>query len=108
MNQAWLTLVTSDPEYSDLWYRAWVNDEDIEPDEEYRASMMMTQFMRRLENIYFQYTEGLVDDSALRSYGLQDAGIFMAKDRFQIWWVTQNWRDAFHPRFVAFLEGEAS
>jgi hypothetical protein len=104
MNQAWITLVTADPEYSDLWYRAWVTGQEIAPGEEYRASMMMTQFMRRLENIYFQYQEGLVDDTALRSYGLQDIGEFLAMERFQTWWVTDHWREAFHPDFVAFVE----
>jgi hypothetical protein len=104
MNQAWLTLITADPYYSDLWYRAWVTDGEIAPDEEYRAAMMMTQFMRRLENIYFQHAEGLVDETALRSYGLQDIGTFFAMDRFQQWWVEKRWRQSFHPSFVAFVE----
>ena len=107
MNQAWITLVTADPVYSDLWYRAWVTGQDVAPEEQYRASMMMTQFMRRLENIYFQYQEGLVDDTALRSYGLQDIGSFLAMERFQAWWTTDRWRDAFHPDFVAFVEARA-
>lgn len=29
MDQEWLTLVTADPEYSDLWYRAWAIGQDI-------------------------------------------------------------------------------
>lgn len=107
MNQAWLTLITADPYYSDLWYRAWAIDGEIAPDEEYRAAMMMTQFMRRLENIHFQHAEGLVDDSALQSYGLQDIGLFFAKERFQDWWIEGQWRQRFHPDFVAFLEAQA-
>ncbi len=104
MNQEWLTLITADPAYSDLWYRAWIAGQDIAPDAEYRADMMMTQFMRRLENIYFQYSEGLVDETALQSYGLQDLGGFMATERFQTWWTRKGWRSAFHPQFVAFVE----
>lgn len=107
MNQAWLSLITADPYYGDLWYRAWVTDGEIAPEEEYRAAMMMTQFMRRLENIYFQRAEGLVDESALRSYGLQDIGSFFAMNRFQAWWVAGGWRQRFHPAFVAFVEEQA-
>jgi len=108
MNQAWLTQITADPSYSDLWYRAWIAGGQIAPDEEYRAAMMMTQFMRRLENIYFQHAEGLVDDSALRSYGLQDIGVFFAMERFQEWWIEKQWRQRFHPEFVQFVEGQAT
>lgn len=108
MNQAWLAQITGDPFYSDLWYRAWVTDGLIEPEEEYRASMMMTQFMRRLENIYFQHAEGLVDDSALRSYGLQDIGAFFAMPRFPGWWIEAGWRERFHPDFVEFVERQAA
>jgi len=108
MNQAWLTQITGDAFYADLWYRAWVTDGEIVPEEEYQASMMMTQFMRRLENIYFQHAEGLVDESALRSYGLQDIGVFYARARFQDWWIEQNWRPRFHPDFVAYVERAAA
>ena len=106
MNQAWLYQITADSNYSDLWYRAWIAGGEVAPDEEYRATMMIVQFMRRLENIYFQHAEGLVDDSALRSYGLQDIGMFFALDRFQTWWVDRSRREAFHPDFVEFVEAQ--
>ena len=67
--------------------------------------MMMVLDLRRLENVFFQHKEGLVDESALRSYGLQDMD--MAAPRFREWWVDKNWRAAFHPDFVEFLEGSA-
>lgn len=108
MNQAWLTLITADPYFGDLWHRAWVTDGEVASDDEYRADMMMTQFMRRLENIYFQHTEGLVDETGLRGYGLQDIGTFFARPRFQTWWLEKHWRERFHPAFVAFVEEQAT
>ena len=108
MNQDWLTLITADPYFGDLWYRAWITDGEVTPDEEYRATMMMLQFMRRLENIYFQRAEGLVDETALRSYGLQDVATFFDRSRFQTWWVERGRREAFHLEFVTFVEEQAT
>jgi len=70
--------------------------------------MMMTLFLRRLENVYFQHTEGLVDESALQSYGLQDLTSLMKGERFEWYWQDRGWRSDFHPDFVAYIEGEAS
>ena len=102
LNQEWLTLLTADLEFSELFERAWEAGGEIAPSEEYRVEMMMVLEVRRLENVFFQYQEGLVDESALRSYGLQDMD--MADPRFQRWWVDKGWRAAFHPDFVEFLE----
>jgi hypothetical protein len=70
--------------------------------------MMMVLQLRRLENVYFQYREGLVDESALSSYGLQafDRSL-LEQPRFREWWLEKGWRDAFDPGFVAFLEADA-
>jgi hypothetical protein len=104
INDEWLSHLTVDLEYSDLWYRAWETEGDIREGEEFRVQMMMTQFVRRLENVYFQYREGLVDESALRSYGLQDFNGLFSTPRFEEWWIAGAWREAFHPDFVAFVE----
>ena len=108
MNQAWLTLITADPYFGDLWYRAWVSNGEVAAEEDYRANMMMLQFMRRLENIYFQRAEGLVDETALQGYGLQDVAVFFDTPRFQTWWFEGRRREAFHPEFVAFVEEQAA
>lgn len=105
LNQDWLTLLTADATFSGLFERAWETEGDIAPSEEYRAEMMMVLNVRRLENVFFQYQEGLVDASALRSYGLQwlqERG--RRNPRFVTWWEEKGWRDAFHPKFVEFLE----
>jgi hypothetical protein len=102
LNQEFLVLLTQDSVFSELFFRAWVEGGDLDPSEVRRAEMMMTLQMRRLENVFFQYQEGLVDETALRSYGLQDVN--MSNLRFEEWWIDKNWRAAFHPDFVQFLE----
>ena len=102
INQEWLILLTADPEFSDLFHRAWELGEEIDPSEEYRAEMMMVLNVRRLENVFFQYQAGLVDQSALASYGL--ASLRMESPRLVEWWVQKDWRSAFHPDFVRFVE----
>jgi hypothetical protein len=102
LNQEWLMLLAADSAFSELYFRAWDDEGEIAPHEHDRVEFMMTLEMRRLENVFFQYREGLVDESALRSYGLQSLEI--DHPRFQEWWITQGWRDAFHPDFVSFLE----
>jgi hypothetical protein len=104
LNQEWLTLLTADPAFSELFERAWETEGDIAPSEEYRAEMMMVLEVRRLENVFFQYQEGLVDESALRSYGLQWLVRAKLHPRFRTWWEEKGWREAFHPRFVEFIE----
>ncbi|MFV1988846.1 MAG: hypothetical protein ACC682_16360 [Gemmatimonadota bacterium] len=108
INDDWLSHLTTDVVYSDLWYRAWEVEGDVAEGEVYRAGMMMTQFVRRLENVYFQYKEGLVDETALRSYGLQNFEALFEFPRFQEWWIDGGWRSGFHPDFVAFVEARAS
>lgn len=60
--------------------------------------------LRRLENAYFQFSEGLVDESALSSYGFQAAATFQSA-KFREFWVTRNERAAYDPEFVRYFEG---
>ena len=102
LNQEWLTLLAADSAFSELYFRAWSEDGEVAPHELRRVEFMIVLEMRRLENVFFQHREGLVDDSALQSYGLQDLDI--AHPRFREWWVDQGWRSAFDPEFVSFQE----
>ena len=104
LNQDWLTLLSADSEFSDLFYRAWELQEPLEEPEQFRADFMMVLNLRRMENVFFQFQEGLVDESALGGYGLQ--ALEITTPRFQEWWVEKNWRAAFHPDFVTFLESD--
>lgn len=102
LNQEWLILLAGDSAFSELYFRAWSEDGVVQPHERDRVEFMQVLEMRRLENVFFQHREGLVDDFALQSYGLQD--LDMKHPRFNEWWVDQDWRSAFHPDFVSFLE----
>ena len=104
INQEWLVLLSADREFSDLFQRAWDLGAPLDDSEVFRAEFMMVMNVRRLENVFFQFQEGLVDESALESYGLQDVNL--TSPRMQEWWVEKDWRAAFHPDFVAFLEGQ--
>jgi hypothetical protein len=59
--------------------------------------------LRRLENVYFQYAEGLVE-SALGSYGLQRTTVSFQSTQFRDFWFTRNERTAYDPGFVQFFE----
>ena len=102
LQQEWLTLLSADSAYSELYYRGWSENGEIAAHEENRFRMMAVLEMRKSENVFFQHQQGLVDDFALRSYGLQ--ALDMTNPRFRDWWVGEDWRSAFHPDFVAFLE----
>ena len=102
LNQEWLILLAADSAFSELYFRSSSDVGEIAPHEVRRVEFMRVLEMRRLENVFFQHSEGLVDDFALQSYGLQD--LDTADPRFQAWWIDQGWRSAFHPEFVSFLE----
>lgn len=111
LNQEWLLTMGQDAEFEALWYKAWGADprsgaaEPIEltEAEERRAWFIMTMHLRRLENVYLQYREGLVDASALNSYGFANVAIFRLP-QFDRYWYEENARTGFDADFVAFLE----
>ncbi len=102
LNQDWLKYA-SQKETNDIWYKVWYTDEEVTPSEWRRGSFMMTIHLRRFENVFFQYSEGFFDDSALHSYGLQDKEVFRTP-RFSEYWIGENWRSGFNQDFVAYFE----
>lgn len=108
LNQDWLILQSQDAGFHDLWRRAWIEgDTTLTSSESARSNFMMLLNLRRLENVYFQYSEGLVDESALSSYGLQHSPAILTVyrgPRFRSYW--ENTRGSFHPDFVRFFEAQ--
>ena len=45
--------------------------DNLSDEESFRARVLMVITLRRFENVFFQYTEGLIDDTALGNYGFQ-------------------------------------
>ena len=103
LNQEWLVLLSQDGEFNAIWNKVWLTDDELSPAEWSRGVFMMTLHLRRIENVYFQWLENLVDDSALHSYGLQRAEYFET-DRFNQFWFVEDWRAGFDDRFVDFFE----
>ena len=107
LNQEWLFLI-SDPEISEVFGRTWLqNDQEgLDPAELLQADLLMVANIRRLENVYYQYAEGLVDESALDSYGFQTSSPLFSTVIFSNWWFSQNNRNLFHPGFVDLFESK--
>jgi hypothetical protein len=104
LNQEWLVLFSQDAEFDALNHKVWYSDSVLTEAEWRRGSMMMTMHLRRLENVFFQWSEGLVDESALRSYGLQNAAQDFGTPRFETYWIEDDWRSSFDAGFVSFVE----
>ncbi|MGB5688089.1 MAG: hypothetical protein WBM45_02360 [Woeseiaceae bacterium] len=104
LNQEWLVLLSQDTEFEALWNDAFgLTPRKLSPDEERRAQYIMTIHLRRLENVYLQYREGLVEKSALRNYGFQNIEMFR-RPEFERYWVDTGWRAGFDAEFADFLD----
>lgn len=75
LNQDFLALLAHE-DLSRIWYRAWeAEGEELDPVETLRANVLMMMALRRFENVHLQYSEGLIDETALGSYGLRPTGL---------------------------------
>ena len=101
--EEWIQTLTQDPEYYEVWDRAWIRCEELEGTEARRASLMMLGLLRRQENVFFQYREGLVDESALASYGAGQAAPHFQCPRFRELWRGQR-STTYDPEFVDFFD----
>ena len=105
LNQEWLILQSTDSVFSEIFRKAWMGaDGMLTPSESARAMWAMRLNLRRLENVFFQHQQGLVDESALQSYGFQASTALMKNTRFRDFWLKQDERAAFHPDFVHVFE----
>ena len=102
LNQEWLIYVSQN-ETNNIWHKVWYTDDELTPIEWRRGSFLMTIHLRRFENVFFQFSEGFFDESALSSYGLQDLVVFRT-ERFKQYWFLENWRSGFNYEFVDFFE----
>ena len=97
--------VTEDP-LLEAWIGRWGRpphfDEgfQITPLDSARADVAMRALLRNAENVFFQYREGVIDESVLATYGF--AGGSFASPAFPEYWRSQ--RDQWDPDFVAAFE----
>ena len=89
-----LALATTD--LGELWGR-FMEGDALTDREMNRVGPALVAAVRNLENVYLQYREGVIDESALLSYGWKGS-VMYSSSSFAEWWITN--RDRFHPDFV--------
>ena len=109
LNQEWLVLLGQDAEFESLWNRAFFAEEpqQLTEAEDRRAQYIMTVHIRRLENVYLQYREGLVSESALQNYGFASVDS-LNTPQFERYWIELDWRAGFDSEFADFLDAMRS
>jgi hypothetical protein len=82
LNQEWLILQSTDSAFLDIFRKAWLGlDTTLTASETVRAVWAMRLNLRRLENVFFQFQQGLVDESALGSYGFHASSALLRNPR---------------------------
>ena len=87
----------STSELAGLWTRFAEGDQLTEA-ESSQLGPALVAGVRNLENVYLQFREGVIDESALLSYGWTGS-VMYDSEAFALWWMTN--RDRFDPGFVA-------
>ena len=71
-NIGFLMRIIEDPELNLLWRDDWTLEwfEGLSSEDQGRVVLLTISMMLRLENVYLQYSEGLLNESALLAYGM--------------------------------------
>jgi hypothetical protein len=97
-----LLAIAASPELVET-LRLWRDpNADLTPGQEDTAGYVVRALLRNLENVFLQVDAGIVDDSALASYGVQSP--ILRSPRFEAMWLRE--RDSFDPGFAQRLESE--
>ncbi len=106
LNQDFMSLLSQE-DIGRIWYHAWEMEEglnmedELSQEESFRARVLMTITLRRFENVFFQFSEGLINESALGNYGLQRIWTYKSA-RFSEFWAAA--RTGYDPDFVKYFE----
>ena len=103
-NQEWLLYLSEDTAAYAIYTKVWSTEGDVTEMERRRGRLLMIATLRRSENVYLQYAEGLVDESALASYGVRNSQTRLGTPRFDAFWFEEDSRSTFDPAFVEFFE----
>ena len=95
-----LLFIANSPEIVET-LRLW-RDPNVEltPNQEETASYVVRALLRNLENVFLQVRAGIIEESALASYGVQSP--ILRSPRFPGQWSRE--RGSFDPDFVLWLE----
>lgn len=103
-NQSWLLYLSEDTAAYANYTKVWSTDAEVTEAELARARLLMIATLRRSENVYLQYAEGLVDKSVLDSYGIRNTRNRLGSPRFDAFWFEEDGRSTYDPAFVEFFE----
>lgn len=103
LNQEWLMQLAADLDLSEDFdaHFSYEEPRDLSATEEIRANRVMVVLLRRLENAYLLFEEGLIPESALTSYGMQGPWFSSTQFRSVFW---PSFKSAADPSFVEFAE----
>ena len=99
-SQFLVALATTD--LGDMWGR-YARGEELTDPEMDRMGPALVAGVRGVENVYLQYQEGVIDESALSSYGWSGSMMY-GSEAFAAWWRTN--RGRFNPEFVQAFSSE--
>ena len=97
-----LLLAFATTDLGPLWGR-FARGDSLTQAEMSRVGPALVAAVRGLENVYLQTREGVIDESALVSYGWRGS-IMYRSEAFAEWWASN--RDRFNAEFVEVFEAE--
>ena len=102
-NVEFLMQVAMDPDLNRIWMETWTDEyvDGLSEEDQYRLFLSAIAVTLRLETVYLQYKEGVLDSAALGSYG-------MYQPKLRQPWFRQFWTEEYRPlldaEFVDYFE----
>ena len=95
--------IVENPELNVLWGDEWTLEyfDGLSSEDKGRVILLAISLMLRLENVYLQYTERLLDESGLLAYGMTQQKV--TEPWFESYWRDE-YRDYLDPQFVSYFE----
>ncbi len=96
--------VGRDGPVADLFVRGMSDLQSLSITEQRQFGMLLQNMMRNFENIFYQFSQGMIDDVVWRGWKSRILRYYW-QPGVQEWWPT--WRGDCHPDFRALLEGSS-
>ena len=98
-----LMQTTMDPDLNRLWMAEWTEEyvSGLDEADQHRIFMLSIALTLRLETVYLQVNEGVLDSARLGSYGMVQPKV--REPWFRSFW-DGTYRDLLDPGFVAYFE----
>lgn len=102
-NIEFLMQIAMDPDLNRLWAEDWTEEyvAGLSPEDRFRVVYSAIALTLRLETVYLQYKEGVLDSASFGSYGMQQPKL--RSPWFQSFWRSMR-RPVLDDDFVAYVE----